>query len=102
MAMKKFFPGRQEEQKNTSPFVTPAEMDNGERESPEFARKPRFSDVDGGSSSKKTVVVIEDDKQKKTSGKKKGNTGPVSVNVECNGVNKVYLVYVIGCEEKNH
>lgn len=89
MAMKKFFPGRQEEPKNTSPFVAPAEMDNGERDSPEFARKPRFSDFDGGSSSKKTVIVVEDDKQRKTAGKKKGNTGPVSVNVTYNGVYKV-------------
>lgn len=88
MAMKKFFPGRQEEPKNTSPFVAPAEMDNGERDSPEFTRKPRFSDLDGGSS-KKTVIVVEDDKQRKTSGKKKGNTGPVSVNVTCNGGYKV-------------
>jgi len=90
MAMKKFFPGRQEESKNTSPFVPHTEMDNGERDSPEFARKPRFSDVDGSSSSKKTVIVVEDDKQRKTTGKKKGNTGPVSVNLACNGAYKVY------------
>lgn len=88
MAMKKFFPGRQEEPKNTSPFVAPhTEMDNGERDSPEFTRKPRFSDTD---SSKKTVVVVEDDKQRKTAGKKKGNTGPVSVNLTCNGAYKIY------------
>jgi len=84
MAMKKlekFFPGRQEDSKNTSPFVSP-EYDNGERDSPEFTRKPRFNesaDAGGGGATKKTVVVIEDDKQRKTMGKKKGNTGPVSV-----------------------
>lgn len=90
MAMKKFFPGRQEEPKNTSPFVTPAEMDNGERDSPEFARKPRFSD--DSSSSKKTVVVVEDDKQRKTIVKKKGNTGPVSVTRRVTEFVRFYLV----------
>jgi len=80
--LEKFFPGRQEDSKNNSPFVSPNEHDNGERDSPEFSRKPRFNesaDAGGGGGTKKSVVVIEDDKQRKTLAKKKGNTGPVSV-----------------------